>query len=409
MLFYRLLISLAAPVLAVTFLWRVMRGQEDTAALKARLLGPPTAPGPTIWLHGASNGELASARPLAEALLRHYPGHRLWITANTVTGRDLATGWGLPRTTATAAPLDLRWLIARALRRQSVTLCLTLENELWPNRLATCARRAVPAALIAARMTARTARRWQRFPSLARTTLGTVRLLAPQSPDVTPRLKALGIPANAIAPPIDLKSLYRPDTASLSEPLVAAFNREATILFASTHDGEDAPLLDAFVQARATQPDLKAILAPRHPRRAEDITNLIRDRGLTVARRSQKESPSADIYLADTMGEMAFWYRLAAVTFVAGSLAPRGGHTPYEPAAYGTAILHGPSVHNFEGAYKALDQAGGAQLCEAPEEIATAILTHLTGSSMPAIARETLAAQADLDGLLDRIAALLPP
>ncbi len=405
---YRLLITLLAPLLAGLFLWRRLSGREDAAALRARLTGPPRGEGPALWLHGASNGELASARPLLDALLTRHPRQRLWITANTVTGRDLVAGWQLPRTTATLAPLDLRWLTRRALRRQTVTAFLTLENELWPNRLATCAETSIPTALLAARMSERSARGWSRLPGLAKAALGPITLLSAQSEEAEHRFRTLGVPEAAIAPQIDLKALYTPNTDPLPVDLQTAFPRSTTVLLASTHDGEDALLLDAFLLARDQQPNLKAILAPRHPRRAEDIARLITERGLTLARRSSGEAPTADIYLADTMGEMPLWYRLAAVTFIGGSLVNKGGHTPHEPAAYGTAILHGPHLDNFRAAYEALDTKGGAALAEVPDQIAKAILSHLNGSDMPAKAKAALTSQIDLDALLARLDPLLP-
>lgn len=401
---YRLLISLVAPALALGAFWRLLRGREDVEAVRARLTGLPHMPRTSIWLHGASNGELASARPLIEALLD--AGHSLVVTANTVMGRDLVRRWSLPRTTATVAPLDLRWLARRCLRRARVGLYVNLENELWPNRLAAARALRTPVALVAARLSAGSAATWSRLPGAARTALAPVALLSAQDAGSEARLLDLGLAADAVVPRLDLKALHRPEAAP-ADPILAAFDRGATVLFASTHTGEDGPLLDAFRIARRARPGLKAILAPRHPRRGPEVARLARDRDLPHRRRSLGEPASAPLYIADSLGEMALWYGAAAVTFVGGSLVDRGGHTPHEPAAHGSAILHGAHVGNFADAYRRLDGGGGAEEVTEPEAIAAAILRHLDGSPMPQRARALLAMDADLDGLVRRLLALI--
>jgi len=146
------------------------------------------------------------------------------------------------------------------------------------------------------------------------------------------------------------------DPAALAR-LRAAIGDRAVWCAASTHPGEDEVVLAAHARVGGL-----LILAPRHAERAEAIAGLVRGAGLTMARRSGGEVPDAqtDVYLADTMGEMGLWFRLAPVAFVGGSLARIGGHNPYEPAQLDTAILHGPHVDNFAEIYTALDAEGGA-------------------------------------------------
>ena len=131
------------------------------------------------------------------------------------------------------------------------------------------------------------------------------------------------------------------------------------MLAASTHEGEEADVLDAWQQARRRAPDLRLVLAIRHPQRGDEVAGLLRHRGIAFQRRSDGGS-GGDVLLVDTLGEMDRWYAAAGLCFVGGSLTDRGGHTPWEPAAHGCAILHGPHVGNFRDAYAVLDQAGGA-------------------------------------------------
>ena len=178
------------------------------------------------------------------------------------------------------------------------------------------------------------------------------------------RLIDLGLPRRRIGPPLNLKAAVRlaaGDDAPL-RPLAAALPYSGTLLAASTHAGEEIVVLDAFARMRRADPRLRLILAPRHPQRGDEVAALVRAAGLTLAQRSKDQAPTPDtaVYLADTLGEMASWYRLAAVTFVGGSLVPKGGHTPFEPAQFSSAILHGPDVANQSDAYRALADAEAA-------------------------------------------------
>ena len=205
---------------------------------------------------------------------------------------------------------------------------------------------------------------------------------------------ALGLPRGRIGPQVNLKSgtLPLPGGGLAGQP----FRRADTLLAASTHDGEDAIVLDAFVAARAARPGLRLILAPRHPRRRDAIEAEIARRGLGFATRSRGQQPGAGlpVYLADTMGEMDLWYRAAGLCFVGGSLTDNGGHTPFEPAAHGAVILHGPHVANSAPAYAALASAGASIVVTDAATLATAI------GSLADPARQTALGTAAREALL---------
>lgn len=406
MFLYRVLVSLAAPVFAAFLALRVPRGREDLSALRDRLRGPDVPEG-AVWLHGASNGELASARPLIDALLAADPNRRVLVTANTVTGRDLVAGWGLARVTAGIAPLDLRRPAARMAARAAALILL--ENEIWPNRIAAMQARGRPVLMVAARMSERSARAWGRLPGLIGPLLRDAALIAPQDAASGARLAALGAPEAATGPAVQLKSLWRPSGRVPDAALRAAFPRGRTVLAASTHEGEERIALAAFARLHAADAGWRLVLAPRHPRRGDEIAALVYGAGLRLAVRSRGEAPDgAAVYLADTMGEMELWYALAGAALVGGSLVAKGGHTPYEPAALGCAILHGPHVANFAGEYARLDASGAAQQVEDAEGLARGWAAHAGGSPMPERAARCLRPQAARD-LLDRVEAALRP
>lgn len=379
----RLLLPLVPLVMLAVALWRRVTGTEPAEALAERLGHVPGAAGPVIWLHGASNGELASARWVAEALLAARPDLGLLVTTNTATARAMVKGWNLPRTTVAFAPLDLHRPLARLLTAWRPRLLLTVEGEIYPRRFAACARVGVPVALIGARMSERSFRGWQGLQPVMADALAQVRLASAQDEGSARRLQALGLPPSAVVPACDLKAQA---IARLPTPaLPARDSRARCLLAASTHEGEEAAVLEAFAANRQFG---KLILAPRHPRRADEIAALIAARNLSFARRSQGTMPGEEaVFLADTMGEMDLWYARAGACFVGGSLAPKGGHTPWEPARFACAILHGPSVGNFAGPYAALDSIGAVRV-----DTAEALRGALDGLS--AARQEALAAQA---------------
>lgn len=360
MILYRLLFTCLHALLLT---WRASPFRRGGAVPEAeRLVPPPRREGgaPAIWIHGASNGELTAARPLIAALARRLPEASLLITTNSRTGRALASGWGLARTSVRLAPIDRRRLVRAFLDHLRPSALVMVENELWPDRMLECARRGIPVLVLGGRMSEKSFRFWRRLPGLARPVLGAVRWLAPQDEGSRARFLALGLDPATLGPTLVMKAA--PGESGSDRSADPPADRARTFLAASTHAGEEAAALDAFAALRPAHPGLRLILAPRHPRRRDEIEALIAARGLAFATRSrgQDRDPDLPVYLADTLGEMARWYREAGLCFVGGSLAPRGGHTPFEPATAGSVILHGPSLENFAGPYRALAEAGAA-------------------------------------------------
>jgi len=316
------------------------------------LSGPEVTPG-GIWLHAASVGEFNSVRLLAEELARGFP---LMVTTNSLTGRELVRGLGHA---AALAPLDVPQAVGRFLDRIRPRVLVTVENELWPNRSAIAAAQGVAQVVVGARMSQRSALRWGRLPGLIGPMLRRIDALSAQDAGSEARLLKLGLPEAALTPRLNLKLLG----PARVEPGQDGPVRWCTVLAASTHEGEEAPILDAWLAAREAVPQLRLILAPRHPRRGDAVAALIAARGLEFSRRSQGATESAPVLLADTLGEMEHWYHAAGICVTGGSFVEVGGHTPWEPAAWRCAILHGPHVENHAGDYADLDAAGAATGC----------------------------------------------
>lgn len=394
MLLYRILMALLVPIL----LLRLARSGH----LGERLgIGARPAPGASLWLHGASNGELASARWVLESLLAARPGLQVLVTVNTATARAMVVGWQLPGVTVAFAPLDGWGAASRVLRHWQPLALVLVENELWPARIAAAARQGVPVLVIGARMSARSATRWQRLRGLIGQTLARVAWLSAQDDASLQRLHDLGLGAEAAGPVLALKAFAAQTTPEL--PFAPPAPRAETLLAASTHDGEEALILQGFLAS----PFRFLIIAPRHPRRVAEIANMLTAQNIRFAQRSRDETPGPDtqIYLADTMGEMAFWYAMSGACVIGGTFADKGGHTPWEPALAGAAILHGPSLHNFAAPFAALDAAGGAVAVTGDLASALAGLDAARQAELAAVARTVLRPEADPQALLDGILA----
>jgi 3-deoxy-D-manno-octulosonic-acid transferase len=407
-LIVRLLLPLVPWAMLAVALWRWLLGREPRAALGQRLgFVPRPAAGATIWLHAASNGELASARWVLEDLFAARAGLQVLVTTNTATAQAMAAAWGLRGVTVAFAPLDLRPVIHRLLRAWNPQALITVEGEIYPRRFALCAKAHIPIALIGARMSERSFLGWQTLQPVMARALGRVDMASVQDEASGQRLRALGLPVGAMRAPCDLKAV-----AIARQPVPSLPPRESRarwVLAASTHAGEEAAILDAFAQVRDRFDHL--IVAPRHPRRGDDVAAVIAARGLPLSRRSSGARPGDEpVYLADTMGEMDLWYQLCGVCIVGGSFVPKGGHTPWEPVRMGCAIVHGPWVENFAAPYAELAVAGGALRVQDGQTLAQA-LVRLNAEGQD---RQTHAAAQILRGigsgagLCDDIGELLP-
>ena len=385
---YRLFLTIVAPIAALFALRQVLRGKETLADIRERFgaglsaLAPHS--GPTLWVHGASNGELTGGRALIEDALKRDPNRAIIVTVNSVSARKLVRSWGMERVTVRLAPLDYHACVKAFIAQTQPEALLTIENEIWPNRFVACAQRGIPVLVVGARMSQKTLRFWQKNAALlkgvSQQTLAAISALAPQDQASQNRYVTLGLQPERILPMFNLKSgvEMKASAPAKAAQLPDSFQRSMTVLAASTHEGEDDSILDGFARARAAHPDLKLILAPRHPVRAADICALARARDLNVAQRSTGASAAqADVYVADTLGEMPLWYEVSGYTFVGGSLVDNGGHTPFEPAQFGSVILHGPYVSNHNDAYEALHAADAALRITTPQEFGQALDTLL--------------------------------
>jgi len=356
---------LAAPGLRVMLRLRLARGKEAPGRLAERRGIDPTPrpPGRLLWLHAASVGETTSILPVLAPLLAGAPDLTVLVTTGTVTAAALLAQRLEPaqqgRVLHRFVPLDVPGWVARFLDHWRPDAAGFLESELWPNLLLACHARHIKLMLVNARLSPRSFARWRRAPRFARDLLGTFDRVQARGEADADRLRALG--ARRVEAPGDLKFAAPPlpvEPAELAR-LQALLAGRPVWLAASTHPGEEALAFAAHRRVAARHPNLLTILAPRHPERGTAIA--AEAAPLPVTRRALGEPPPSaqGVWLADTLGELGLWYRLAPIAFVGRSLVPPGGgQNLLEPARLGCAIAVGPHTGNFQEHVALLREAG---------------------------------------------------
>lgn len=363
-LLYSLLFYLAQPLIWIRLAWRARKQPEYLQHLGERYGFYPQRPAaPLLWLHVVSVGETRAAEPLIKALLDAYPDHSLLLTHMTPTGRatggELITKYGA-RLCQAYLPYDLPDACGRFLDHFKPRLGLLMETELWPNLIAAAQRRKLPMALINARLSARSQRGYRRLSPLIRPALQALHAVAAQTPADAERLTAIGARNVSVFGNIKFDVTPSPEKLALGTEWRKAIGNRHVWLAASTREGEEALILDAF--ERIKRPDLLLLLVPRHPQRFNEVAALVAARRLTLGRRSAGELPGEEtqVWLGDSMGEMPAYFTLADVALIGGTLLPFGGQNLIEAAACGCPVLVGPHTFNFAQATEDALTSGAA-------------------------------------------------
>jgi 3-deoxy-D-manno-octulosonic-acid transferase len=401
---YRGATRLAGPLVDRYLAARLAQGKEDAARLDERrgVASRPRPRGFLVWLHGASVGEAISALPLVERLTEYGV---VLLTTGTVTSARLVAERLPAGALHQYVPADRPDWVASFLDHWRPDLALWLESELWPNLVMATHARGTPMVLVNARMSARSAARWRWLPWAIRPLLRAFDLCLAQGEESAERFRVLG--ARAVRAPGNLKFAAPPlpaDETALAM-FKAAIGGRPCWLAASTHPGEEAVAGAVHQALAARHAGLLTIIAPRHPVRGPEIAATLPGR---VRRRAAGEAPDGDIYVADTLGELGLFYRLAPVVLIGGSLVPHGGQNLLEPARLGAAVLHGPHMTNFPEALALLGDAltPVADVAALTTAVDALLADPAQRARLGATARERAARGA---GALDAVLAALAP
>ena len=406
---YTLFFFLCLPLILLRLLYRAIKAPAYARRWAERFaLGGDVRSG-GIWVHAVSVGESIAAAPMVRELLKRYPALPITVTCMTPTGSEQIRKLFGGQVGHAYLPYDLPWLQRRLLRRLQPKIGIIMETELWPNLVAEAGRARVPLVLANARLSARSARGYQRVGALVRPMFAALDWVAVQSQAEALRFIELGVGREQMQVTGSIKFDFRPDPQQVqqAQELRARWGSDRPVwIAASTHAGEDEQVLRAHRQVLDTLPDALLILVPRHPERFDSVARQVSETGFGMVRRSSGALPAADqqVLVGDTMGELVFLYACADLAFVGGSLVPNGGHNYLEPAALGLPVLSGPHRFNFTEISELLEGAGALQVVADETALAVAVQQWLQDSSARQRAGQAgQAVVADNQGALERL------
>ena len=420
LLAYRLLTRMLEPLAPRLLDARVKQGKEDEVRVDERLGMPGVArpDGDLIWLHGVSVGETLSLLPVVERIVKARPDLTVLVTSGTLTSAELLARRLPAGVIHQFAPVDAPGVVAAFLEYWRPSLGVFVESELWPNLILAARERKIPLALVSARITEKTAAGWARFPKSARKLLESFDCVLPQDIVSADRLQAMGGRVDGLVN-LKLSGAPLPHDASAFTALSAAIGDRPVVVAASTHEGEEIAIVRALDHLTER---LCLILVPRHPERGPEIATALTRDGYRFALRSRGAQPTAetDIYVADTLGELGLFLRLADVVVMGGSFGsflgrePWGGHNPLEPARLGKPAVAGPDASNWLAVTGDLVSAGGLSLVASPGDLPAVVAPLLSDpAAARAMGERARRAAADvgagLDRLWDALQPLLPP
>jgi 3-deoxy-D-manno-octulosonic-acid transferase len=356
---YSLLWRLAMPLVLGRLWWRGLREPGYRKHWSERLgrYGARGAGWHTLWIHAVSVGETRAAEPLVNALLKRYPHSRILMTHMTPTGR--AAGKALyahhgERFVQSYLPYDTVPRLSRFMRHFTPRICILMETEVWPNLISVCKARGITVALVNARLSERSLKSAQRLGHLMREAASKISLVTAQTEEDAARVRLLGAPHIEVTGSIKFDVTVPSASLTAGTALRAQIGARPVLLCASTREGEEALILDAF-KAMADRPaGMLLMIVPRHPQRFDEVARLALARGFKAARRSSlaadPEPLEADVevLLGDSMGEMFAYYAACDCAFIGGSLLPLGGQNLIEACAVGKPVLVGEHTFNFE-------------------------------------------------------------
>lgn len=411
---YAALLEASGPLLELYLLHRRRAGKEDPARFAERH-GIPSAPRPEgflIWFHAASVGESMSMLRLIERVLTDRADARILVTTGTVTSAAMVAARLGGRVIHQYIPVDRRSWVERFLDHWRPDCAIWIESEIWPNLLDGIARRSIPAALVNARMSARSHARWMLAPGAIAALLESFDLCLAQTEAEAVRLGQLGARDVRYVGHLKYAAEPLPADPDLFAEVRQAVGARPLWVLASSHEGEEAIALDAHRRLAPRFPNLLTIIVPRHVSRGRAIAAAAKNAGLGVSLRSAglPPGPADAIHVVDAMGELGLWYRLAPIACIGGSLVPVGGHNPIEAAQLGCALLYGPHMFSVSGVAAELQAENAAQIVETAEQLADAVGRLIEdGASAQAMAAAARGVAERNRHVIDRAFAVLAP
>ena len=323
---------------------------------------------PRIWLHAVSVGEVTAAAPVVAAVKQRLPGVSIILSTTTDTGQEMARRMIAAADAFIYYPLDLSGAVRRAIKVVRPDVFVLMETELWPNFLRYCRTRDVPVVMANGRLSPRSFRKYALTRFFWKGILSAFAGIGVISRLDAERFLRLGAPAAKVKVCGNAKydSLASQSSAILLEEMRTRLGirpGELVLVAGSTHEGEEAIIIDVYKELLPSYPDCKLIIVPRHVERTPAVLHLARENGLAdVVTMTEitggRERRAERVVIVDVIGELFKIYGLAAVVFCGGSLVPKGGQNILEAAAWGKIVFYGPHMDDFREEKALLESAG---------------------------------------------------
>jgi 3-deoxy-D-manno-octulosonic-acid transferase len=374
---------LLLPFILLRLLWRSKKNVAYRQRIAERLGYYATAPlAQSIWIHAVSYGEAVAAEPLIARVKQLFPDYPIVVTTMTITGSARVVKiWG-SQVHHVYLPYDLPGALQRFFAQTNPRFAIIMETELWPNLLNYAGNRKLPILLANARLSERSLAGYRRLANFFSTMINNIHLVAAQSHEDAARFITLGVSQDRVSVTGNLKfDIAPPDHLITAGKQTRAQWSQFDYVWvaASTHVGEEEQILQSFARIRQHLPKTLLILVPRHPERFQEVADLCVKHNFTIARRSLQQTPdmTTQVFLGDTMGELYFFYAMADVAFVGGSLVPIGGHNLLEPSALKIPVIIGQYSFNFTAVCQLLKNAEALITVSTLDELTSAVLKLL--------------------------------
>ena len=349
-----LIFLIFSPLILLT---RYFLGKEDKKRFKEKfcLFSKRNNSEETIWIHGASVGEILSIIPIIKELEKDKNVKKILLTSSTTSSASVVLKFKFKKTVHQYYPLDINFLTKFFINYWKPKIAIFVDSEVWPNMYKNLYRKKIPLILLNARITKKSFNRWKFFPNFSKTIFSKITLALPQNSETKKYLHLLGVKNIKIAG--NLKYFGNLEKKKMKNDLSNKFYKRNIWCAASTHKEEEKFIGRVHNELRSEIKNLITIIIPRHINRTKSIINELSGIGLNYQLHSEnkKIKKNTDIYLVDTYGEAIKFYLLSKLTFLGGSIVKHGGQNPLEPAREGNYILYGPNISNFKEVYKMLN------------------------------------------------------
>lgn len=331
-----------------------------------------------IIFYGVSVGEVLAMENTVKKAKETYPDTHFVVMTGTKTGQDIAhKKLGNTVDFITYFPLDFPIFINRMIKKLNPKAIFIMETELWPNFAYITNKKKIPTFIINARISDRTFNSYKKLKFIFKPILQKYTNIFPQSEQDCKKFLELGSNKDTTHVMGNLKfDIKKPDSIDFE-------HKYPTIIAGSTHTGEDEIILKSYCDLKKEIPELKMIIAPRHPERNNNVYKLMQNTGYKVCKRSENGNfDDSDLMLLDTMGELGKMYSVCDVAFIGGSFNKTGGHNPLEATIFSKPVLSGPCIHNFKDIYAILTYEKAAKIVNTQDELTTGLKQLLTDKDL---------------------------